>query len=80
MPRSVTVTTQWKHRAFTVSEFCDAYRISKAQYYELKRIGQAPEEAHVKGRVIIAVEAANRWLQARQADARKNSTRHLRRR
>jgi hypothetical protein len=68
-----------ERRAFTVAEFCDAYRLSKAQYYELKKDKKGPVEAHVRGRVIISLAAAEKWLEERQAEARSNVKRHLRR-
>lgn len=77
MPRGTTATVE--RRAYTVSQFCEAYSISKAQYYELRKIGKIPAEAHVGGRVIISVEAAERWLEERQAEARNNPKKHLRR-
>jgi hypothetical protein len=45
--------------AFTVDEFCDAHRISKARYYELKLEGLAPDEMIVGRRRIISHEAAD---------------------
>jgi hypothetical protein len=70
-----------ERKAYTVSEFCDAMRISKAQYYELKKIHKGPVEAHVRGRVIISVAAADQWLEEREAEAKENNTaeQHLRR-
>ena len=77
MPRATT--TRVERKAFTVGEFCDAYRISKAQYYEMKKDGKAPAEAHVRGRVIISLAAAEKWLEERQAEGKTNSRKHLRR-
>ena len=62
-----------------MAEFCDAYRLSKAQYYELKKDGKGPAEAHVRGRVIISLASAESWLEERQAEARSNVKKHLRR-
>jgi len=53
--------------AFSVLEFCDAYRISKARYYELKAKGLAPVEMIVGRRRIISHEAAERWRRQREA-------------
>lgn len=55
--------------AFTVEEFCDAHRISKARYYELKLEGLAPEEMVIGRRRIISFEAAERWRKQREAAA-----------
>jgi hypothetical protein len=47
--------------AYTISEFCEAHRISRAQYYVLRKKGQGPDETHLGGRVIITSESAARW-------------------
>jgi hypothetical protein len=48
--------------AYTISEFCNAHRISRAHYYNLKKLGQGPDEARAGDRtVIITLEAAARW-------------------
>jgi hypothetical protein len=59
--------------AFTILEFCDAHRISRALYYELRKIGQAPDEARAGNRVIITLESAARWRRKREAAARKRA-------
>jgi hypothetical protein len=55
--------------AFSVQEFCDAHRISKARYYELKQQGLTPVEMVVGKRRIISHEAAERWRREREAAA-----------
>ena len=57
--------------AFTIQEFCDAHRISRAQYYKLRELEQGPDEARAGNRtVIITVEAATRWRRQREKAAR----------
>ena len=57
--------------AFTIQEFCDAHRLSRAQFYKLKKLGQAPDEARAGERVvIITAEAAARWRKQREKAAR----------
>jgi hypothetical protein len=55
--------------AFSVPEFCDAHRISKARYYELKQQGLTPVEMVVGRRRIISHEAAEQWRRQREAAA-----------
>jgi hypothetical protein len=55
--------------AFTIQEFCDAHRISKARYYELKERGLTPDEMMVGRLRIISFEAAARWRQQREREA-----------
>jgi hypothetical protein len=47
--------------AFTIQEFCDAHRISRAHYYNLKRRGLGPVETDVGGVIIITKESAAVW-------------------
>jgi hypothetical protein len=57
--------------AYTISEFCDAHRISRAHYYVLKKLGQGPDEARASDRtVLITIEAAARWRRQREKAAR----------
>jgi hypothetical protein len=55
--------------AFTVSEFCEAHRISETTYYELKKNGLGPDEMVAGRRRIISFEAAARWRKARETAA-----------
>jgi hypothetical protein len=57
--------------AYTIAEFCDAHRISRAQYYVLKKLGQTPDEARASDKTIrITMEAAARWRRQREKAAR----------
>lgn len=47
--------------AFSIQEFCDAHRISKSQYYELKRLGLGPAETRLLDKIIITQESAAAW-------------------
>jgi len=55
--------------AFTVQEFCDAHRISRSRYYELKAKGLTPAEMLVGRLRMISVEAAAAWRREREAAA-----------
>ena len=71
MVQSYKIAGAVERAAYTVSEFCYAHRISRAHYYNLKRRGQAPAEAHVgENRVIITLESAARWRRQRDKAAR----------
>jgi hypothetical protein len=60
--------------AFTILEFCDQHRISRAQYYKLQKLGQGPDEARASNRtVIITAEAAARWREQRTAASKQQS-------
>jgi hypothetical protein len=47
--------------AFTIQEFCDAHRISRAQFYELQRRGLAPAVTRLLDKIIITFESAAAW-------------------
>jgi predicted DNA-binding transcriptional regulator AlpA len=53
--------------AFTIAEFCKAYRISRTAYFRLRAGGKAPREIHVGRRVVISREAVADWRTAREA-------------
>ncbi len=54
-------------RAFSVPEFCSAYRISRALLYSLWAQGRGPKSITLNGRRLISLEAAEAWI-------RKNET------
>jgi hypothetical protein len=56
--------------AFTIQEFCDTHRISRAHYYNMRKLGLGPDEARVGDRVIITLESAARWRRQREKAAR----------
>jgi hypothetical protein len=47
--------------AFTVAEFCDAHRISRSQYYKLKKKKLGPAETKALDKIIITAESAAAW-------------------
>jgi hypothetical protein len=49
--------------AFTVDEFCRAFRISRSQFYKLRRLGQAPALMDA-GKPLISYAAAAAWRRA----------------
>lgn len=70
MPRKLRPMDPAAERfAFTIAEFCAAHRISRAQYYEMKRLNEGPDEMHAKNKILISMEAAARWRQEREGAA-----------
>ena len=47
--------------ASTIEEFCEAHRISRARYFELKKQGLTPVEMAVGKLRLISHEAAAAW-------------------
>lgn len=63
-----------KRQAYTVDEFCNAYRISRTQLYRLRKQGKGPREILIGSRCIrISVEAAEEWRRDRE-EARGDSS------
>ena len=57
-------------KAFSINEFCADHGISRATYYNLRKLGKAPVEMEVNARRLISVEAAAAWRrQMETADA-----------
>ena len=61
-PRSGTL-------AMSIPQFCDRHGISEAMYHVLRQRGEGPETMQLGGRVLISVEAAERWREQRTAAA-----------
>lgn len=59
------VTTE----AYTVDEFCAAYRICRASFYNLQKSNLGPRIMRVGGRVLISKEAAAAWRREREGEA-----------
>jgi hypothetical protein len=66
----ITRQKTFERAAYTVAEFCEAHRISKGHYYNLRKLGQAPDEVRAGERVLITIEAAARWRRQREKAAR----------
>jgi hypothetical protein len=56
--------------AFTLDEFCDAYRLSRSAFYKLKAKGLAPRLMHVDNRIRITIEAATDWARQSETSSR----------
>ena len=56
-------------KAYSITEFCLAHGISRATYYNLKKIGKAPIEMEVMGRRLISDEAGAQWRRQMEAAA-----------
>lgn len=49
------------NRCFTIREFCEAHRISRALFYKLAGENRAPKSFHVGHRRLISEESASEW-------------------
>jgi hypothetical protein len=64
------ISSTAERAAYTIPEFCDTHRISRAHYYNMRKLGLGPDEARVGDRVIITIESAARWRRQREKAAR----------
>ena len=56
------------HAAFSIEEFCEAYRISRALFYLLVRDGQGPAFFKARRRTLISREAAEAWCRRMESN------------
>jgi len=73
-PKNNDIKKQVRNRgppthAFSIQEFCDAHRISRSKYYELKAQGLTPVEMKVGHRRMISFESAARWRREKECAA-----------
>jgi len=54
--------------AYTVQEFCVAYRISKPNFYRMVRNGKAPQSIKIGGTRRIPISAAKSWEEKHLSD------------
>lgn len=58
-------------RALSIAQFCQAYGISRASFYNLKKSGNAPAILKVGRRPLITTNAAATWEAAMTAASAK---------
>jgi hypothetical protein len=51
-------------KASSIEQFCRDHGISRATFYNLKKVGKMPRLMHVGARVLITEEAAAEWRAA----------------
>jgi predicted DNA-binding transcriptional regulator AlpA len=67
---SFSVTRQ----ALSVRQFCDAFGLSEAMFYKIKKQGLGPREMKVGARTLISLEAASAWRIERENAATNKTT------
>jgi predicted DNA-binding transcriptional regulator AlpA len=56
-------------KASSIDEFCIEHGISRASFYNLKKIGKAPRQMKVGTRCLISAEAATAWRRQMEEEA-----------
>ena len=58
-------------QCFTVNEFCEAHRISRARFYEMLQQGSGPRILKCGSRTLVSIEAAAEWRRRMEAAAQQ---------
>jgi hypothetical protein len=57
---------QGQHAAYTVAEFCQAYRISRSKLYQLWDADIGPRVLKIGAKILITIDAARDWQRERE--------------
>ena len=56
---------------FTITEFCQAYKIKRATFYKAVRAGRGPKVSYILSKPVIRAEDAVAWAKALPTSAAK---------
>jgi predicted DNA-binding transcriptional regulator AlpA len=56
-------------RSFSIDQWCEMHDLSRAFFYKLDKLGQAPKTFKVGRATRISETANNEWLAAREAES-----------
>jgi hypothetical protein len=62
-----------RRRSFTIAEWCEARRLSRAMFYRLDALGLAPLTHYAGAKRLISDEADNAWVRAREAEQQESA-------
>jgi hypothetical protein len=62
-------TTEPSRAAYSVDEFCVAFRLSRALFYKLLAEGRGPAIMKVGARTLVSTAAADAWCRQLEAAA-----------
>lgn len=54
---------------YTIDEWCQRRRVSRAMFYKLAKLGKAPRTYYVGTRRLISDQADAAWMRAQEAEA-----------
>ena len=55
-------------KAYSITEFLEAYSLSRSTLYRLWHENRGPRTLRVRGKVLIPVEAAQDWARSMEAE------------
>ena len=59
-------------QAFTITEFCAAYKVSRGRLHELEQAGLAPKTYRIASKPYVSLSAAQEWQARMEAGAAEN--------
>ncbi|MHB0982909.1 MAG: hypothetical protein ACYC02_05930 [Thiobacillus sp.] len=59
-------------QAFTITEFCEAYKVSRGRLHELEQAGLAPKTYRIESKPYVSLSAAQEWQARMEAGAAAN--------
>lgn len=59
-------------QAFTIPEFCQAFKISRGRFHELQQAGLAPSIYRIASKPYISLAAAQEWQRRMEQGAAEN--------
>lgn len=59
-------------QAFTIAEFCEAYKVSRGRLHELDQAGLGPKTYRIASRPYVSLSAAREWQQRMESGAAAN--------
>lgn len=59
-------------QAFTLAEFCEAYKVSRGRLHELGQAGLAPKTYRIASKPYVSLSAAQEWQQRMESGAAKD--------
>lgn len=59
-------------QAFTIAEFCEAYKVSRGRLHELEQAGLAPKTYRIASKPYVSLSAALEWQKRMESGAAEN--------
>lgn len=59
-------------QAFTIAEFCEAYKVSRGRLHELEQAGLAPKTYRIASKPYVSLSAAQEWQARMESGAAEN--------
>lgn len=61
--------------AYTIAEFCQAFRVSRGHFYNLVRRGEGPRLLRVGKRVLVSADSVAEWVRRSEVQLTRGADR-----